>query len=68
MDDTQTTLNSKFASFTNLRDLALQASANPYVSLKIGVSPDADHVGGMNLFGKYFGDYPQDIVMKFIYR
>lgn len=68
VDDTQTTLNSKFASFTNLHDLALQASANPYVSLKIGVSPDADHVGGMNLFGKYFGDYPQDIMMKFIYR
>lgn len=33
------------------------------IRLKLGIKPDATHVGGINLFGKYFGDYPQAIVM-----
>lgn len=37
---------------------------NPYISLRLGVSKEAEHVGGMNLFGKGFGDFAQDIVMK----
>ena len=35
----------------------------PSVEFKIGVKPDAVHRGGINLFGKHFGDYPQSIVM-----
>ena len=34
----------------------------------LGVDPNAEHVGGMNLFGKYFGDYSQDIIMKVEYE
>ena len=34
-----------------------------YISLKLGVKPDAAHVGGMNLFGEKFGDYAQGLVM-----
>ncbi|MDO4272875.1 MAG: helix-turn-helix domain-containing protein [Eubacteriales bacterium] len=40
---------------------------NPYISLKIGVKEDAHYVGGLNLFGQKFGDYPQDILMKITY-
>ena len=33
------------------------------IELKFGIKPDAVHVGGINIFGKSFGDYPQAIVM-----
>ena len=33
------------------------------VKLDIGIKEDAKHKGGINLFGKNFGDYPQAIVM-----
>lgn len=36
----------------------------PYLSVKIGVDPQAEHAGGMNLFGEHFGDYPQGIRLK----
>ena len=37
-------------------------------SFTLRVDPKSPHVGGMNLFGKFFGDYAQDIVMKVEYR
>ena len=40
---------------------------NPYISVRIGIKDDAAHVGGVNLFGERFGDFPQDILMKFYY-
>lgn len=33
------------------------------IKLTIGIKEDAKHRGGINLFGKNFGDYPQAIVM-----
>lgn len=33
------------------------------IKLDIGIKDDAAHKGGINLFGKNFGDYPQAIVM-----
>ena len=33
------------------------------IIFKLGIKEDAVHVGGVNLFGQYFGDYPQAIVM-----
>ncbi len=35
----------------------------PYVSVKIGNKPDAQHLGGFNIFGRNFGDYDQEIVL-----
>lgn len=32
------------------------------------VDENSEHVGGMNLFGKHFGDYAQDITMKVEYE
>ena len=37
---------------------------NSSVKFTIGIKPDAKHKGGINLFGKNFGDYNQAIIMK----
>lgn len=42
----------------------LNLTDKPYISLKIGVKPDAVHQGGINLFGEQFGDHRQAIVMR----
>jgi predicted transcriptional regulator len=46
----------------------LDLSAHPYVEVAIGVEADARHVGGLNLFGRGFGNYPQDLVLRMRYR
>ncbi|MBP1756493.1 MAG: transcriptional regulator [Firmicutes bacterium] len=43
-------------------------SEKDYISVRIGIKEDAEHQGGMNLFGESFGDYPQNIVMKIIFK
>lgn len=40
---------------------------NDYISVKIGIKEEAKNIGGISIFGKSFGDYPQDIVMKLEY-
>jgi predicted transcriptional regulator len=37
------------------------------VRVRIGVRPDAANVGGINLFGRRFGHYPQDLVLRLEY-
>lgn len=49
-----------------LRDLKLTESS--YISVRIGVKPDANHVGGLNLFGSKFGNYPQDLILRIGHR
>ena len=34
------------------------------IRVKIGVKEDAEHMGGMNIFGKGFGNYDQGIVLR----
>ena len=34
------------------------------IRMRIGVKQDAEHPGGMNIFGKGFGNYDQDIVLR----
>lgn len=46
----------------------LQIADRPYISVRIGVKPDANYRGGVNIFGRHFGNYPQDIVMRMVYR
>ena len=38
------------------------------IVVKIGNKPDAIHNGGINLFGRRFGNYPQDIILRTHYR
>lgn len=66
-DDTKTSVNNEFLSYVKLQDLKLNELKTPYLTLKIGVEPNAEHVGGINLFGKSFGDYKQDIIFKYLY-
>ncbi|MCD8369080.1 MAG: ArsR family transcriptional regulator [Clostridiales bacterium] len=50
----------------SLKDLHLGEGQN--ISLKIAVKDDAVHLGGVNLFGEKFGDFPQGIIMRITYR
>ncbi len=47
---------------TTLRDLDL--GGEEYISVRVAVPSDAVNVGGINLFGKGFGNYPQDITLR----
>ena len=38
------------------------------IAVRIGIKPDAQHVGGFNLFGRGFGNYEQDIILRLHYR
>ena len=62
VDETGSFLNGERISDVCLNDLHL--TDKPYIALKIGILPDAEHVGGINLFGEKFGDYNQAIIMR----
>jgi len=42
----------------------LKLSEHHSVKVKIGIRDDAQHVGGLNIFGRGFGNYDQDIVLR----
>ena len=42
----------------------LHLGQEPYIRASIEVPADAQNVGGINLFGESFGDYPQAIVVR----
>jgi len=42
----------------------LQIAPGKPTTIRIGNKPDAQHVGGFTLFGRSFGNYDQDIVMR----
>ena len=48
-----------------LDDLALDQA--PFICVRIGVKPDAENMGGMNIFGSTFGNHAQDIIMRLNY-
>lgn len=39
-----------------------------YLSLKIGIKDSSKYVGGINLFGKHFGDHNQDIIVQIAFK
>lgn len=45
----------------------LDLPTKPYISFKIAIKEDAVHTGGINIFGKASGDYPQNIIMHVDY-
>lgn len=49
-----------------LNDVAIDGS--PYVVVRIGVKNDAQNVGGINLFGRKFGNYEHDLAMRLDYE
>jgi predicted transcriptional regulator len=66
VDDHKSTVDNHKISDVTLQDLNLESY--PYIRFKIGVKPDAVHKGGVNLFGRRFGDYDQDIIMRVHYE
>ena len=42
----------------------LHIEKGDYFTLRIGIKPDAENVGGINLFGEKFGDYEQAIAIR----
>ena len=47
---------------------ALHLTPGDPIAVRIGVRPDAENVGGINLFGRGFGNYPQDLGLRLEYR
>ncbi len=59
------TINSVPSSHITLKDFSF-SSQNP-ITVRIGNKPDAEFVGGFNLFGEKFGDHEQNIILSFAY-
>lgn len=66
VDETGSYLGGAKCGSVTLADLHLDRSAP--VVVRLGVKEDAKHRGGVNLFGKRFGDYPQDPLLRCYYR
>ena len=49
-----------------LQDLDVRRDRS--IAVKIGVKEGARHRGGMNIFGRCFGNYPQDLLLSLRYR
>lgn len=54
------------ANGVRIGDLGLVSSRR--IAVRIAVKPDARNVGGVNLFGRGFGNYQQDIELKLRYH
>ena len=61
-----TQLDGHVLSALTIDDLGLAGAKT--ISVRLGVKSDALHVGGINLFGRGFGNYPQDLTLRLEYR
>lgn len=52
---------------SDVRLSALRVPESPYLNVRLGVKAHARHVGGLNPFGRGFGNYPQDLVVRLEY-
>ncbi len=50
----------------SLKDLPLKSGDS--ILVQIGIKENAHNVGGLNLFGSKFGNYPQDIILRQRYK
>lgn len=66
VSDTGSSVGDEPLSNVTLSDL--QVGATNHISVRLGIKPGARHVGGMNLFGRKFGNHPQDLLMRTRYR
>ncbi len=42
----------------------LNLNQQPFIQMRIGVKPDAENMGGLNIFGKAFGNHAQEIILQ----
>ncbi len=66
IDHSGTYIDGLKRSDTTLGDLAI--NHNSALVLRIGVPETAEHIGGMTIFGRGFGNYDQGIKMRMHYR
>ncbi|MDR1219183.1 MAG: ArsR family transcriptional regulator [Treponema sp.] len=57
-----TFMDRRKVSTVNLEKLRIQDHHS--IKVRIGVDESAQHMGGLNIFGKGFGDHDQDIIMR----
>ena len=55
-------IDGKSISSVQIQDIRLEEKS--YIEVQLGIKPDALNVGGLNIFGEKFGNYPQPIVLK----
>lgn len=60
-----TFIDGKKISAVTIDQLAITSKSS--IKLRLEVPEDAEHVGGLTIFGKGFGNYNQDIVIKITY-
>jgi predicted transcriptional regulator len=60
--DKGTFIDRRQVSEVNLGDLRINDHHS--VKVRIGIAENAKHTGGINIFGKGFGDYDQDIILR----
>jgi predicted transcriptional regulator len=53
-------------SSVTLKDLNL--SDHHSISVRLGVEEDANRVGGINIFGRNFGNYDQDLILRLFFK
>jgi len=46
---------------------ALDLPSHHSVKVRIGVKEEAEHLGGINIFGRGFGNYGQDIILRLLF-
>jgi predicted transcriptional regulator len=63
---TGTTIDGVSLSSVGMNDLSLR-SRDP-IRIRVGVQGTAENVGGVNLFGREFGNYPQDLELRIEYE
>jgi predicted transcriptional regulator len=65
VSDAGTSIDGLPLSSVALESLGLRP--NEPIRVRIGVRPDAQNVGGINVFGAEFGNYPQDLGLRIEY-
>ena len=62
VDEAGTSIDGRSVSSVTIADLNLDAQ--PFVAARIGVADDAVNMGGLNIFGRGFGNHRQDILLQ----
>lgn len=65
ISQSQTLVNGEKISDVSINRLNIKDKS--YVTMRIGVKENAENVGGINIFGEKFGDFPQNIRMVIDY-
>ncbi len=66
VDDSGASIDGRAISDVTIQDLNLPA--RPFIAVRIGVDDDAENKGGLNIFGRGFGNHAQDIILQIDYN